>query len=284
MSTIYKRFKQVSVITSATATLVIASVAFAPAPTQNPYIGLNEFGCITSDFTQHFMVGDLAEPSVMGLPVERFSVNSYQAAAEGTGCEGKSIGGIMVHYGLDSENNFKTAYSFMCLNPAGGEDNFDYAISLDQIYENEGGELVESGMSLTQWQNLFQSKWHLNVKVQRTNEPGHVPFIVGNDAHSIVFRTSGIDKMISDNSMSESDMIEVVPYTTPSFREGPVETGFQPAVCFVGVKNGERLLDDELYGPATYRAKAANGGIKCPPACARAQFERSTVPPRQGCE
>jgi hypothetical protein len=252
---------------------------------QNADIPLNQFNCITADFAQHIVVGTPEEPENISVPIERFSVASYQTHVSELNCAAGSITGIMVHYGLDEQNNFKTAYSFMCLNEI-TTDEYEYAISMDRVYENsEDNELVVSPLNLTQWQLAYQGNWHLNVKIQRTSNIGYVPFIVGQDAHAMVFRTNAIDAMIEDNNLSGTDMIEVVPYSAPKEVIGELETGFQPAVCFVGVQGGERLLDnDSNAGGPTFRARAANFGEGCPPACSRASFRPGNRAVRQGCE
>ena len=240
--------------------------------TQFRYVPKKEFTCVSRDFSLHINRGPVASPHPVVVPQLRFLVGDISKAlvSLATCAAGKGeLHGIIVHFGLDSENALDLALQFVCMFPVKGTpDTYTYTPTAT-YYVIDGGRLVRSPDALSHWLADSADRYTKEVVIRRTDGPNWEPFSSGDDVTSIAFLYEGaVDLLIAENGLTDTDVLELVPAAEPATWKddghgGIQEDDFYQSLCWVAV--GVEL--DDVEHAEKYKNKAADLGSLCPPNC-----------------
>ncbi|HOP45093.1 MAG TPA: hypothetical protein PLA11_16340 [Flavobacteriales bacterium] len=252
------------------------------------YVPLQEFNCITRDFTDHIKLRPLTAPVDMGIRSLRFKVAELLAAlVDPATCEPEKgwIRGVVVHLGLDPSDRFDVAIQFVCLVPTEEEDTYTYTVP-ENYYTVGTDKLIAATDTLEDWLDDRGDRYMANMVVRRTDGPDWSAFNAEVDVRSVVFPYEGcLQQLIADNDMGNGDLMELKCMSEPthwSAEEDPIsQEGFHHSVVWLGA---EEELDDDTY-TQPFLHKAADMGVTIPPGSAAAGVVLRTtgLPRRPGC-
>ncbi|MCB9170001.1 MAG: hypothetical protein H6594_06575 [Flavobacteriales bacterium] len=251
------------------------------------YVPLQEYTCITSDFAEHIKLRPLTAPVAMGIRQLRFKVSELLAALidpETCDMEDGAIRGIVVHLGLDPDDQFDVAIQFVCLEPTGAEDTYAYK-EPTSYYTVGTDQLIAASGKLSDWLADRGARYTAQVVVRRTDGPAWSAFDHATDPHAVVFPYEGcIQYLIADNHLANGDLLELVCMCEPTSwtdDHGTLDQrGFHHSVVWRGA---DETLDDTTH-TLPFTQKAADLGGTVPPGThAAIRLPSTGLPRRPGC-
>lgn len=262
---------------------------------KHPYVGAKEHYCLASDFFNNIHQAPAAAPNnhapIRSFPQESTilatEITRYRNAAAATPCAapGPVDVGVVVHFGMDVDNDLVYALQFPCLiwNSGTGEYTIPNPQAADVFFTiGAGGMLFPT--TLAAWQPNID-RYKASIRTRR-NDATWDGYLAATTHTSEVFPYRfELEDLIAQNPVAQ---LQLVPISTPETRtpqaDGTyVETNWQLFVSWVpvGVK-----LDDANNGTNLFKNRAADLGSPCPPNCPMQSFRFKTIgtEPRSSCK
>lgn len=284
---------QSDTISLASAGAALKAAMVAPYGTEHNYVPAKELNCAETDFTDHLHVGDPNThnpfgPPAGGIEVKVADLLSKLDAVSTCTPTGPIERCAIIHFGLNSSDEFDVRLQFLCLTYDTHTKEYSYPDSKDcyailpnNMLDFESDGLVAWRASGGGWHNYENKVVILSgtggswAKVDPVYEP-----------NAVVFSEAELRALIADNKV-EQGMLGIVPIATPETRTpisggGYDEQGFHQGAAWVPVGV---TLDGTAYPGTPYKNKALDLGDPCPHACPTVPFEFWTIgtAPRSSC-
>ncbi|MBL0036425.1 MAG: hypothetical protein IPP26_11865 [Flavobacteriales bacterium] len=248
--------------------------------------------CGRLDFEKYIHYGSPSSHDTIGPGTVKINVLSLKNAISALTCVSADQikHGIIVHHGLDLNNDYTAFLQIVCLTYDAGTKEYKYEQKASGYTLNSSGILIPDPEGLTKWNDQggpghdYLSK----VVLDRNATNTFVQYTYGTDVRSQIFPfETEIDELIADNHLRPEEFILLEPISEPQERIDNAngtytERGFQQCVVWTPVG---RTLDEVFDTNEPYKNKVADLGSPCPVTCAgvKFKFRKRGLRPRVNC-